>query len=203
MLATPESLTDKEKAELNNIVTYLGNNVDGFTEAWNKYTLTDENGNIKIVGELQTVRDELNLTIDEAQKVANKAALSEFISETGKSLLAAKIKLQQQQNTTDELEKQFESKLSGTGLSMDSFRGLYNKFGDDYKTLVNYYGTNPWEKPSDLDLSKVTSIEYQDLYKAFESLHNYQNIRISERFIRNTTCFEWELRRCSGRAYGL
>ena len=175
LLATPESLTDKEKAELNNIVTYLGNNVDGFTEAWNKYTLTDENGNIKIVGELQTVRDELNLTIDEAQKVANKAALSEFISETGKSLLATKIKLQQQQNTTDELEKQFESKLSGTGLSMDSFRGLYNKFGDDYKTLVNYYGTNPWEKPSDLDLSKVTSIEYQDLYKAFESLHNYRS----------------------------
>lgn len=63
-LISKSELTTTEKSKLDTIVSYLTSNVDGFAEAWEKYTIRDEDGNIKLVSDLDTVKAALDETID-------------------------------------------------------------------------------------------------------------------------------------------
>ena len=119
-------LTDQEKSKLNTIVQYLTDNVQGFAEAWDKYTIKDKSGNIRVVGELSEVQDAINKTIDDFQRLAMVEALRSQYSKLTEESLATRMEYGQQSEAQKKLQEQIDKKLDEIGLSSENFKALYN-----------------------------------------------------------------------------
>lgn len=129
-------LTDQEKSKLNTIVQYLTDNVQGFAEAWDKYTIKDKSGNIRVVGELSEVQDAINKTIDDFQRLAMVEALRSQYSELTKESLSARMDYGQQSETIKKLQDRIDEKLKESGLSSENFIELYK--------IAKETENNPW-----------------------------------------------------------
>lgn len=119
-------LTDQEKSKLNTIVQYLTDNVQGFAEAWDKYTIKDKSGNIRVVGELSEVQDAINKTIDDFQRLAMVEALRSQYSELTEESLSSRMEYGRQSEAQKKLQEQINKKLDEVGLSSENFKALYN-----------------------------------------------------------------------------
>lgn len=119
-------LTDQEKSKLNTIVQYLTDNVKGFAEAWDKYTIKDKNGNIRVVGELSEVQDAINKTIDDFQRLTTIEALQTQYSELTKEKLTAQINYGKESESVKKLQEQFDKALGETSLSFEDFKTYYD-----------------------------------------------------------------------------
>lgn len=89
-LLSKATLTPEEQAQLQTIVTYFSNNVDGFSNTWDEYVRISGEGKIELNGDLDEVKNKINSTIDDYQKLANSAALAEMQTENSKTKISAK-----------------------------------------------------------------------------------------------------------------
>lgn len=174
-------LTPEEEAQLNTIVKYFSDNVDGFSETWNKYTIRDGNGNIKLNADLQLVQQEINNTIESFKKMAHEKLLQEQYSSVFENMVSARGEVQSSQAAQNALRKRFESRLKEIGISESQFEEILSASGDNFTSVLSRFP----------DIVKATGLDdasYRELRKMRESYNQYSreiatasaNLRIAE-----------------------
>lgn len=141
-------LTPEEQSQLQTIVTYFNNNVDGFKDTWNKYVETSKDGKVNLKGDLAEIQSEIDKTIDEYQRLANQTALSEMYNKNAKEKIPANQKLietreslEKKQDDLDKAEEEFNTYLKEKNLSKERYIQLYNSENGGYyrRTGGDYY----------------------------------------------------------------
>ena len=128
-LISKSELTTTEKSKLDTIVSYLTSNVDGFAEAWEKYTIRDEDGSIKLVSDLDTVKAALDETIDKFQKAANIEILQKTYNDELSKNFEAITKRDASKAALEREEQQLNKRLEELGISKDQFEKVKKGFG--------------------------------------------------------------------------
>ena len=152
-----QNLTDEEKSKLDLIVTYLTDNVSGFSEAWERYTVRDKDGNIKLVEDLDTVKKALSDTIDEFQKNSYIELMNKAYNDSLTDNFDAITKRDAIRVPLENEEKQFEKRLAELGISREKFEDAFRRFGEG--NLFNYK-----DIPVNTNLSIVHYTELAKLY---------------------------------------
>lgn len=157
-LLNKAELSPSEMAQLQTIVTYFEDNVDGFKDTWDRYVEISDDNTVNLKGDLGEVSSELNNLINNYQKAANAAALSALQQENvlekitaNKNLSEVKETMSSKMNEIDSAYAQLEKKLSSRGYTMNDFFQSYGTINgginfreesqmyDDIKEMCNAY----------------------------------------------------------------
>lgn len=126
------TLTPEEQSQLQTIVTYFKDNIDGFEGTWDRYVEISDGGKVNLKGDLGEIRTEINKTIDDYQKLANQSALSELQTENAKAKITAN-------KNTAEIKTEMKSKYSEIQSTQKKLDDFLKKRNITQKTLENYY----------------------------------------------------------------
>lgn len=126
------TLTPEEQSQLQTIVTYFKDNIDGFEDTWDRYVEISDGGKVNLKGDLGEIRTEINKTIDDYQKIANQSALSELQTENAKAKITAN-------KNTAEIKSEMESKYSEIKSTQTKLDDFLKKRNITQKALENYY----------------------------------------------------------------
>lgn len=126
------TLTPEEQSQLQTIVTYFKDNIDGFEDTWDRYVEISDGGKVNLKGDLGEIRTEINKTIDDYQKLANQSALSELQTENVKAKITAN-------KNTAEIKSEMESKYSEIKSTQTKLDDFLKKRNITQKALENYY----------------------------------------------------------------
>ena len=107
-LLSHAKLSPKEMSQLNTIVSYFNKNIDGFSSTWKKYVTTSGDGTIKLKGSQETIRKQLNKTIDKYQELAKQSAMADMVSSNYSQLISSNTELSKAQSDYDAKLKEFE-----------------------------------------------------------------------------------------------
>ena len=83
------TLTPEEQSQLQTIVTYFKDNIDGFEDTWDRYVEISDGGKVNLKGDLGEIRTEINKTIDDYQNLLINLHFQNY------KLKTLKLKLQQ------------------------------------------------------------------------------------------------------------
>lgn len=128
------TLTPEEQSQLQTIVTYFKDNIDGFEDTWDRYVEISDGGKVNLKGDLGEIRTEINKTIDDYQKLANQSALSELQTENSKAKITAV-------KERAELKSEMESKYSKIEAAYAKLHSTIRLRGYDVDDFYNSYGT--------------------------------------------------------------
>lgn len=128
------TLTPEEQSQLQTIVTYFKDNIDGFEDTWDRYVEISDGGKVNLKGDLGEIRTEINKTIDDYQKLANQSALSELQAENSKVKITAV-------KERAELKSEMESKYSKIEAAYAKLHSTIRLRGYDLDDFYNSYGT--------------------------------------------------------------
>lgn len=128
------TLTPEEQSQLQTIVTYFKDNIDGFEDTWDRYVEISDGGKVNLKGDLGEIRTEINKTIDDYQKLANQSALSELQAENSKAKITAV-------KERAELKSEMESKYSKIEAAYAKLHSTIRLRGYDLDDFYNSYGT--------------------------------------------------------------
>lgn len=128
------TLTPEEQSQLQTIVTYFKDNIDGFEDTWDRYVEISDGGKVNLKGDLGEIRTEINKTIDDYQKLANQFALSELQAENSKAKITAV-------KERAELKSEMESKYSKIEAAYAKLHSTIRLRGYDVDDFYNSYGT--------------------------------------------------------------
>lgn len=128
------TLTPEEQSQLQTIVTYFKDNIDGFEDTWDRYVEISDGGKVNLKGDLGEIRTEINKTIDDYQKLANQSALSELQTENAKAKITAV-------KERAELKSEMESKYSEIEAAYAKLHSTIRLRGYDVDDFYNSYGT--------------------------------------------------------------
>lgn len=128
------TLTPEEQSQLQTIVTYFKDNIDGFEDTWNRYVEISDGGKVNLKGDLSEIRTEINKTIDDYQKLANQSAISEL------QLSNAKAKIEANKNRA-EIKSEMEEKMSEIDAAYKKLNATIRLRGYDVDDFYNSYGT--------------------------------------------------------------
>lgn len=128
------TLTPEEQSQLQTIVTYFKDNIDGFEDTWDRYVEISDGGKVNLKGDLSEIRTEINKTIDDYQKLANQSALSELQAENSKAKITAV-------KERAELKSEMESKYSKIEAAYAKLHSTIRLRGYDVDDFYNSYGT--------------------------------------------------------------
>lgn len=128
------TLTPEEQSQLQTIVTYFKDNIDGFEDTWDRYVEISDGGKVNLKGDLGEIRTEINKTIDDYQKLANQSALSELQTENAKAKITAV-------KERAELKSEMESKYSKIEAAYAKLHSTIRLRGYDVDDFYNSYGT--------------------------------------------------------------
>lgn len=128
------TLTPEEQSQLQTIVTYFKDNIDGFEGTWDRYVEISDGGKVNLKGDLGEIRTEINKTIDDYQKLANQSALSELQTENSKAKITAV-------KERAELKSEMESKYSKIEAAYAKLHSTIRLRGYDVDDFYNSYGT--------------------------------------------------------------
>lgn len=128
------TLTPEEQSQLQTIVTYFKDNIDGFEDTWDRYVEISDGGKVNLKGDLSEIRTEINKTIDDYQKLANQSALSELQAENSKAKITAV-------KERAELKSEMESKYSEIEAAYAKLHSTIRLRGYDVDDFYNSYGT--------------------------------------------------------------
>lgn len=126
------TLTPEEQSQLQTIVTYFKDNIDGFEDTWDRYVEISDGGKVNLKGDLGEIRTEINKTIDDYQKLANQSALSELQTENTKAKITAN-------KNTAEIKSEMESKYSEIKSTQTKLDDFLKERDITQKALENYY----------------------------------------------------------------
>lgn len=126
------TLSPEEQAQLETIVTYFKNNVDGFSDVWNQYVTVSADGKVHLNGDLAEVQKVIDSTIDKYQQLANSAALAELSSENSKERIlaskqysSAKSDYNNKKKDLENEQKKLKKWLEENGKSMQALENYY------------------------------------------------------------------------------
>lgn len=125
-------LTPEEQAQLQTIVTYFKDNVDGFSDTWDNYVSISNDGKLHLNGDLSEVRNAIDNTIDKYQQLANSAALAELSSENSKERILASKKYSSAKSDYNNKKKDLENEQK-------KLKKWLEKNGKSMQALENYY----------------------------------------------------------------
>ena len=128
------TLTPEEQSQLQTIVTYFKDNIDGFEDTWDRYVEISDGGKVNLKGDLGEIRTEINKTIDDYQKLVNQSALSELQAENSKAKITAV-------KERAELKSEMESKYSKIEAAYAKLHSTIRLRGYDVDDFYNSYGT--------------------------------------------------------------
>lgn len=128
------TLTPEEQSQLQTIVTYFKDNIDGFEDTWDRYVEISDGGKVNLKGDLGEIRTEINKTIDDYQKLANQSALSELQAENSKAKITAV-------KERAELKSEMESKYNKIEAAYAKLHSTIRLRGYDVDDFYNSYGT--------------------------------------------------------------
>lgn len=128
------TLTPEEQSQLQTIVTYFKDNIDGFEDTWDRYVEISDGGKVNLKGDLSEIRTEINKTIDDYQKLANQSAISELQSSN------AKAKIEANKNRA-EIKSEMEEKMSEIDAAYKKLNATIRLRGYDVDDFYNSYGT--------------------------------------------------------------
>ena len=181
-LISKSELTTTEKSKLDTIVSYLTSNVDGFAEAWEKYTIRDEDGNIKLVSDLDTVKAALDETIDKFQKAANIEILQKTYNDELSKNVEAITERDASKAALERGEQQLNKRLEELGISKYQFEKVKKGFGtnpifmQDITTRLG--GKATWGEYNELVKLSDSIAEYTDnVQRLNEALNNSDELR--------------------------
>lgn len=126
------TLSPEEQAQLETIVTYFKNNVDGFSNIWNNYVSISSDGKLHLNGDLSEVRNAIDNTIDKYQQLANSAALAELSSENSKERILASKEYNSAKSDYNSKKKDLENEQK-------KLKKWLEKNGKSMQALENYY----------------------------------------------------------------
>ncbi len=126
------TLSPEEQAQLETIVTYFKNNVDGFSDVWNQYVTVSADGKVHLNGDLAEVHKVIDSTIDKYQQLANSAALAELSAENSKERILASKKYSSAKSDYDNKKKDLENEQK-------KLKKWLEKNGKSMQALENYY----------------------------------------------------------------
>lgn len=126
------TLSPEEQAQLETIVTYFKNNVDGFSDVWNQYVTVSADGKVHLNGDLAEVQKVIDSTIDKYQQLANSAALAELSSENSKERILASKKYSSAKSDYNNKKKDLENEQK-------KLKKWLEKNGKSMQALENYY----------------------------------------------------------------
>ena len=167
------TLTPEEQSQLQTIVTYFKDNIDGFEDTWDRYVEISDGGKVNLKGDLGEIRTEINKTIDDYQKLANQSALSELQTENAKAKITAN-------KNTAEIKTEMQSKYSeikGTQKKLDDF---LKKRNITQKTLENYYYGGVAKNDAVYKEGFELFETLQDESKAYDELQDKYNESVGE-----------------------
>ena len=138
------TLTPEEQANLDTIVSYFTDHVEGFEEAWNNYVDKSKEGSGNVTNDLKLIQEEINNTIDSYQKLAWQSAIQDLYSSNVKEQILAK---QDVKKLNDELGD-YAEQLSDLSLyqayqeivDMNGTSSLDKSQLKEYNSLVQKYG---------------------------------------------------------------
>lgn len=126
------TLSPEEQAQLETIVTYFKNNVDGFSDTWDNYVSISNDGKLHLNGDLSEVRNAIDNTIDKYQQLANSAALAELSSENSKERILASKEYNSAKSDYNSKKKDLENEQK-------KLKKWLEKNGKSMQALENYY----------------------------------------------------------------
>lgn len=126
------TLSPEEQAQLETIVTYFKNNVDGFSDVWNQYVTVSADGKVHLNGDLAEVQKVIDSTIDKYQQLANSAALAELSSENSKERILASKEYSSAKSDYNNKKKDLENEQK-------KLKKWLEKNGKSMQALENYY----------------------------------------------------------------
>lgn len=126
------TLSPEEQAQLETIVTYFKNNVDGFSDVWNQYVTVSADGKVHLNGNLAEVQKVIDSTIDKYQQLANSAALAELSSENSKERILASKEYSSAKSDYNNKKKDLENEQK-------KLKKWLEKNGKSMQALENYY----------------------------------------------------------------
>lgn len=126
------TLSPEEQAQLETIVTYFKNNVDGFSDVWNQYVTVSADGKVHLNGDLAEVQKVIDSTIDKYQQLANSAALAELSAENSKERILASKEYSSAKSDYDNKKKDLENEQK-------KLKKWLEKNGKSMQDLENYY----------------------------------------------------------------
>ena len=157
------TLTPEEQSQLQTIVTYFSDNVDGFSQTWDKYVNISDTGKLELNGDLEEIRKEINNTIDEYQKLANSAALTELQTENARAKITAN-------QTRAEIRKQMEEKMSVIDKAQEELNKKLRLRGYKVEDFYSAYGT----VGGAINFSEETKM-YDDIKKQLEAYNELKD----------------------------
>lgn len=157
------TLTPEEQSQLQTIVTYFKDNIDGFEDTWDRYVEISDGGKVNLKGDLGEIRTEINKAIDDYQKLANQSALSELQSSN------AKAKIEANKNRA-EIKSEMEEKMSEIDAAYEKLNATIRLRGYDVEDFYNAYGTIG----GSIRFSDETKM-YDDIKKQIEAYNELKN----------------------------
>lgn len=157
------TLTPEEQSQLQTIVTYFKDNIDGFEDTWDRYVEISDGGKVNLKGDLGEIRTEINKAIDDYQKLANQSALSELQSSN------AKAKIEANKNRA-EIKSEMEEKMSEIDAAYKKLNATIRLRGYDVEDFYNAYGTIG----GSIRFSDETKM-YDDIKKQIEAYNELKN----------------------------
>lgn len=157
------TLTPEEQSQLQTIVTYFKDNIDGFEDTWDRYVEISDGGKVNLKGDLGEIRTEINKTIDDYQKLANQSAISELQSSN------AKAKIEANKNRA-EIKSEMDEKMSEIDAAYKKLNATIRLRGYDVEDFYNAYGTIG----GSIRFSDETKM-YDDIKKQIEAYNELKN----------------------------
>lgn len=157
------TLTPEEQSQLQTIVTYFKDNIDGFEGTWDRYVEISDGGKVNLKGDLGEIRTEINKTIDDYQKLANQSAISELQSSN------AKAKIEANKNRA-EIKSEMDEKMSEIDAAYKKLNATIRLRGYDVEDFYNAYGTIG----GSIRFSDETKM-YDDIKKQIEAYNELKN----------------------------
>lgn len=154
-LLSKAELSPEEQSQLQTIVTYFSQNIEGFDDVWNQYVTISDKGKVDLKGDLTEIQDEIKNTIDKYQKLTNLNALSDMSTQNSKDKVSKSKELaqslddihQKEKKLADE-EKKYNAWLKEKGVTKEEFEAdptrvlgdaLYAKKGLEYMNNIKSY----------------------------------------------------------------
>lgn len=139
-LLTDADLSESEQAELTTIADYFCDTVPDFDEAWQEIATYDEDGHLKLQGNIDNTKEKLNELIDTYQLLAAKEALTDLNVENSKEMLAQNKEVGIKKEELNTAREELINFISGYGYTLEEFEKDLTKWRNGEKTERMYDG---------------------------------------------------------------
>lgn len=167
-LLEKSNLTPAEQAELTTIGDYFAQKYPEFEKTWNEYVSVDDNGRVKISGNVEELKGKLDSLISKYKQVAAQAALSNLAQQNAEAVVNSR---QQVRDAAAEMLKASEE--------LEEFQKEWNLTDENLASLAS---AQPWFEWENADKSvKVFAGDLLNQYNALvekgaETTKSYEEV---------------------------